>query len=59
MIEYSSNYSGTAGSLWFYSEGEATNLKVNITDTGGFKCLKDKAKLIGDTVGQPTPNGAY
>ena len=26
LLEYSSNYSGTTGILWFYSKNEATNL---------------------------------
>ena len=29
LIEYSSNYSETTGSLWFYSKDEATNFNVD------------------------------
>ena len=29
LLEYSSNYSDTAGSLWFYSEDEATNFSAD------------------------------
>ena len=30
LIEYSSNYSETTGSLWFYSKDEVTNFNNNI-----------------------------
>ena len=30
LIEYSSNYSETTGSLWFYSKDEAANSNNNI-----------------------------
>ena len=36
LIEYSSNYSETTGSLWFYSKNEATD---------NFKSFKYKAEL--------------
>ena len=42
LIEYSSNYSKSTGSLWFYSKDEATDFNVNITNTDDFKY---KAKL--------------
>ena len=29
LIEYSSNYSETTGSLWFYSKDEVTNFNNN------------------------------
>ena len=32
MIEYSSDYSETTGSLWFYSKDEATNFNANIAN---------------------------
>ena len=38
LIEYSSNYSKTTGSLWFYK------------NTDNFKSFKYKAKLIRNTV---------
>ena len=50
LIEYSSNYSNTTGSLWFYSEDEANNFDNNIENTYDFKSFKYKAKLIGGTV---------
>ena len=49
LIEYSSNYSETTGSLWFYSEDEATNFNANIENTDDFKSFKYKAKLLGNT----------
>ena len=48
LIEYSSNYSETTGSLWFYSKDEATNFN-NIENTDDFKSFKYKAKLLGNT----------
>ena len=36
LIEYSSNYSETTGSLWFYSKDEATNFNANIANTDNF-----------------------
>ena len=36
LIEYSSNYSETTGSLWFYSKDEATNFNANIANTNNF-----------------------
>ena len=32
LIEYSSNYSETTGSLWFYSKDEATNFNNYIAN---------------------------
>ena len=49
LIEYSLNYSETAGSLWFYYKDEAINVKADITNTNNFKSIKDKAKLLGTT----------
>ena len=56
LLEYSSNYSGTTGSLWFYSQDGATNLNADIENTNAFKSFKYKAKFLGDTVAQPAPN---
>ena len=53
LIEYSSNYSEIAGSLWFYSKDKATNFNV---DTGNTDNSKHNAKLIGNTVAQPGAN---
>ena len=32
LVEYSSDYSDTTGSLWFYSKDEATNFNTNIAN---------------------------
>ena len=45
LIEYSSNYSETRGSLWFYSNDEVTNFNANIVNDGNFKSFKYEAKL--------------
>ena len=37
LIEYSSNYSETTGSLWFCSKDEATDFNNNIGNTDNFK----------------------
>ena len=37
LIEYSSNYSETTGSLWFYSKDEATNSNADIPNTNNFQ----------------------
>ena len=37
LIEYSSNYSETTGSLWFYSKDEATNFNADIANDSNFK----------------------
>ena len=58
LIEYSSNYSKTTGSLLFYSKDEATHYNTDITKTNNFKSFKYKAKLLGKTVAQPAPNQA-
>ena len=50
IIEYSSNYSETTGSLGFYSKDEATNFNADIDNTNNFKSLKYKGKLLGNTV---------
>ena len=56
LLECSSNYSDTTGSLWFYSKDESTNFNAAIANTNSFKSFKCKAKLVGET--QPTPNQA-
>ena len=48
LIEYSSNYSETAGSLWFYSKDNATDFKTDITNYNNFKSFNYEAKLIGN-----------
>ena len=59
LLEYSSNYSGKTGSLWFYSNDEATNFNVDTANTDVFKSFKHKAKLIQGTVAQPKQNQIY
>ena len=45
LLEYSLNYSGTTGSL-FYSQDGAANLNADIENTNAFKSFKYKAKLL-------------
>ena len=40
LIEYSSNYSDTAGTLWFYSKDEATNFDADTANTNVLKNAK-------------------
>ena len=49
LIEYSSNYSETKGSLQFYSKDEATNFNADIANTNNFKSFKYKARFLGST----------
>ena len=58
LINYSSNYSETRGSLWFYSKDEATNFNNNVGNTYKFKSFEYKAKVLGSTVAQPALNEA-
>ena len=53
LIEYSSNYSDTTGSLWFHSKDKATSFTADITNTDHLKSFKFLAKLLGNTVAQP------
>ena len=53
---HSSNYSETAGSLWFYSKDEAFNFNVDIANTNSFKSFKYNTKLLGNTFAQDAPN---
>ena len=39
LIECSSNYSETEGSLWFYSKDEATDFNNNIANTNDLKSV--------------------
>ena len=50
LLEYSSYYSDTTGSIWFFSKDEATGYCANIPKTNAFKSFKCKTKLIGRTV---------
>ena len=54
LMEYSSNYSETSGSLWFCSKDEATNFNANIANDDNFKSFDCKAKLLGNTVADQT-----
>ena len=49
LLEYSSYYSDTTGSLWFFSKNEATDFDGDITDTNAFKSFKYSNKLIRST----------
>ena len=40
LIEYSSNYSDTTGSLWFYSKDEAANFNNDFVKIDNFKSFK-------------------
>ena len=46
LIGYSSNYSGTTGSLWFHSKDEATNFYAGIANNNNFKSFEFKPKLL-------------
>ena len=46
LIEYSSNYSETTGSLWFFSKDEATDFNADIVNTTDFESFKYRAKLM-------------
>ena len=59
LLEYSSDYSGTTGSLWFYSKFEATSFNADISynnSVNNFKSFEYKDKLLPNTVAQPAPN---
>ena len=49
LLECSSNYSDTTGSLWFYSKDQAKNFNVDIVSTDNLKSFKYKTKLLGNT----------
>ena len=49
LIEYSSSYSETTGSLWFYSEYVVTNFNTDIANINNFKSFKYKTKLLKKT----------
>ena len=57
VIEYSSNYSEPTGSLWFYSDDEATDSDCHIDNDGNFKSFKYQAKVLGNKAAQ-TANAA-
>ena len=41
LIEYGSNYSEAAGSLWFYSKDETTDSNGDIANTNNFKSFTE------------------
>ena len=49
LLEYSSNYSKTTGSLCSYSKDEAANFDNAIANTDNFKSFKYQTKLKGST----------
>ena len=49
LIEYSSNYSQTVGTLWFYSKDEITNFNAGSANNNNFKSFEYKVKLLGNT----------
>ena len=49
MLQYSSNYSDTTGSLWFYSKDEATDFNADITYNNDFQSFKYKTILTRST----------
>ena len=46
LLEYSSNYPNTTGSLWFYSKDKASDFRNDIVNSNEFKYFKYKAKLL-------------
>ena len=58
LIDYSSNYSETAESLWFYPKDKATNFNAGITNNNNFQSFEYAATLLRNAVTQPNPNHA-
>ena len=50
LLEYNLNYSDTTGSLWFYSEDEASSYNADIENDDAFKSFKYRAKLLWNAV---------
>ena len=50
LIEYTSNYSKTTGSLWCHLKDEETNFNADIQDTNNLKSFNFTAKLLQNTV---------
>ena len=55
LIEYSSNYFQTTGSLCFYSKDEATDFNADIANNNP-KSFEYKTKLLETAVAQTAPN---
>ena len=49
LLEYSSKYSSTRGSLWIYSKDKAADFNANITDNDNFETFKFNTKLTEST----------
>lgn len=47
VLEYSSNYSNTAGSSSFYSKQEVNTFDANTANNINFKFFEYKSKLLG------------
>ena len=56
LIEYSSNYTETTGSLWFYSRKEATDFNAVIANDNNFESFKYKDDILENAVAQLAPN---
>ena len=50
LIEYSTDYSETTGSLWLYPKDEATNFDADIANNNNFKSFEYKVKLLETAV---------
>ena len=50
LLEYSSDYSDTKGSLRFYSKDEVTTFNADIGNNNAFKSFEYKVNLLEDTV---------
>ena len=46
LLEYSSDYSDTKGSLWFYSKDEVTTLNADIGNNNASKSFEYKVNLL-------------
>ena len=55
LIEYSSNYSETRGSLWFYLKDEVTDFNADVANDNNFKSFMYRTKLLGNTAVQTAP----
>ena len=58
LIEYSSNYSETTGSLWFYYKDEQLILMMILLIMIILNLSSIRLNLLGNTAAQPAPNAA-
>ena len=49
LMEQTSNFPDMIGSLWLYSEDEATNFNNDIGNTENFKSFKYRTEILGDS----------